>query len=115
MTRRVPFVNLSVVALIVLSTVALPPRVVGPPAAPDQTPPGSPTGAPPQTPPSSPVPQPPAAVDRPVSWKRLFPNIVKDQERIWSFPARLVQGQSWIPTVAVLGTPAGLGALDPTE
>jgi membrane-associated phospholipid phosphatase len=109
-------VNLNVVALIVLSTVAIPPRMVGQTSAPDQTPPGSPTSAP-QTPaPSpSPVPQPPTAVERPVSWKRLFPNIVKDQERIWSFPVRLAQGQSWIPTAAVLGTTAGLVALDPTE
>jgi membrane-associated phospholipid phosphatase len=108
-------VNLNVIALIVLSTVAIPSRIVGQTAAPDQTPPGSPTSAPPQTPAPSPVPQPPPAFDRPVSWKRLFPNIVKDQERIWSFPARLVQGQSWIPTAAVLGTTAGLVALDPTE
>jgi hypothetical protein len=115
MTRRVPFVNFNVVALIVLSTVAIPSRIVGQTAAPDRTPPGSPTSAPPQTPAPSRVPQLPPAVDRPVSWKRLFPNIVRDQERIWSFPARLVQGQSWIPTVAVLGTTAGLVALDPTE
>jgi hypothetical protein len=60
-------------------------------------------------------PQPSPAVDRPISWKRLLPNIVSDQERIWSFPARLVQGQNWIPTAAVLGTTAGLVALDPTE
>ena len=55
------------------------------------------------------------AVDRPVSWKLLLPNLISDQERIWSFPARLVQGQNWIPTAAVLGTTAGLVALDPTE
>jgi membrane-associated phospholipid phosphatase len=45
----------------------------------------------------------------------LLPNLISDQERIWSFPARLVQGQSWISTTAVLGTTAGLVALDPTE
>ena len=33
----------------------------------------------------------------------------------WTFPARLVHGQDWIPTAAVLGTTAGLVALDPTE
>jgi hypothetical protein len=33
----------------------------------------------------------------------------------WTFPARLVQGQSWIPTAVILGTAAGLVALDPTE
>ena len=104
------------VALMVLSTVAIPSRTAGQTTEPDQTPPaGSPTSAPPQPPARAPVPQPRSAVDRPVSWKLLFPNIVSDQERIWSFPVRLVQGQSWIPTAAVLGTMAGLVALDPTE
>jgi membrane-associated phospholipid phosphatase len=45
----------------------------------------------------------------------LLPNLISDQERLWSFPARLAQGQSWIPTGAVLGTTAGLVTLDPTE
>jgi len=45
----------------------------------------------------------------------LLPNLISDQERIWSFPATLVQGQSWIPTAAVLGTTAGLMARDPSE
>ena len=115
MTRRAPFVNLGV-ALIVLSAAANPSRVAGQTAAPDQTPPpGSPTSAPPQPPASAPIPQPTPPVDRPVSWKLLFPNLISDQERIWSFPARLVQGQNWISTAAVLGTTAGLIALDPTE
>lgn len=66
-----------------------------------------------QTP--SPVPQPEPPFDRPVSWKLLLPNLVSDQKRIWLFPTRFVQGQNWIPTTAVLGTAAGLAALDPTE
>jgi membrane-associated phospholipid phosphatase len=53
--------------------------------------------------------------ERPVSWKMLIPNIVKDQECIWTFPARLVQGQSLVPTAAILGATAGLVAFDPTE
>ena len=115
MTRHAPFVKLGV-ALMVLSTLANPSRVAGQTAEPDQTPPaGSPTSAPPQAPAPPPVPQPTPAVDRPVSWKLLLPNLISDQERIWSFPARLVQGQNWIPTAAVLGTTAGLLALDPTE
>jgi len=108
-------VKLSVV-LILLSAVAIPSQIAGQTATPDQTPPaGSPTSAAPQAPAPSPVPQPLPTVDRPVSWKLLFPNIVSDQEGIWTFPARLAQGQSWIPTAAVLGTTAGLLALDPTE
>jgi membrane-associated phospholipid phosphatase len=109
-------VKLSVV-LILLSTVAIPSQIVGQTATPDQTPlPGSPSSDPPQAPaPSPPPPQPNPPVDRPVSWRLLVPNILSDQERMWSFPARVVQGQSWIPTVAILGATAGLVALDPTE
>ena len=104
------------VALMVLSTLAIPSRTAGQTTEPDQTPPaGSPTSAPPQAPVPSPIPQPTLAVDRPVSWKLLVPNLISDQGRIWSFPARLVQGQSWIPTAAVVGATAGLLALDPSE
>ncbi len=62
-----------------------------------------------------PAPSPPPAFDRPVSWKLLYPNLIADQKRIWSFPARLMQGQNWMPTAAVLGATAGLVLLDPTE
>jgi membrane-associated phospholipid phosphatase len=104
------------IGLMVLCTIGASSRVVGQTPEPDQTPPtGSPTSTPPQAPAPSPAPQSPPAVDRPISWKLLWPNIVSDQERIWSFPAKLVQGQSWVPTAAVLGTTAGLVALDPTE
>jgi membrane-associated phospholipid phosphatase len=41
--------------------------------------------------------------------------VITDQKRIWTFPARLMQGQNWAPTAAVLGTTAGLVLLDPTE
>jgi membrane-associated phospholipid phosphatase len=114
------FAKLSV-ALMVLSTLAIPLPSAGQTTEPDQTTPpaGSPHGVPtsalPQAPATSPIPQPTPPVARPVSWKLLFPNLVKDQERIWTFPARLVQGQNWIPTAAVLGTAAGLVALDPIE
>ena len=103
------------VALIVLSTFATPSWVSAQQPEPDQTPPvSSPTSPPAQSPTPPPSPQTPV-VDRPVSWKLLLPNIASDQQRIWTFPARLVQGQNWIPTAAVLGTTAGLIALDPTE
>jgi membrane-associated phospholipid phosphatase len=103
-------------ALMVLSTLAIPPRTSGQTTEPDQTPPaGSPASTPPQAPVPSPASQPVPVADRPVSWKLLLPNLISDQERIWSFPARLVQGQSLISTAAVLGTTAGLVALDPVE
>jgi membrane-associated phospholipid phosphatase len=91
------------VALMVMLTVAIPSRTAAQTTEPDQAA---------QAPLSSPVPPP---VDRPVSWKLLLPNIVNDQGRIWSFPARLVHGQDLIPTAAILGTTAGLVALDPNE
>jgi membrane-associated phospholipid phosphatase len=96
------------VALVALSALAVPFRASAQTAEPDPPPPAvSPIGAPPQ------APAPDAG--RPVSWKRMLPNLLHDQERIWSFPARLAQGTAWIPTAAVLGTTAGLVALDPTE
>lgn len=57
----------------------------------------------------------PADADRAVSWKKLLPNIMSDQERIWSFPARLAHGEDLMPTIAVLGTTGALLALDPHE
>src|ERR1017187_1841839 len=103
-------------ALMVLSTLAIPPRTSGQTTEPDQTPPaGYPASSPPQAPVPSPASQPVPGADRPVSWKLLLPNLISDQERLWSFPARLVQGQSLISTAAVLGTTAGLVALDPVE
>jgi membrane-associated phospholipid phosphatase len=93
------------VALMVLSALAMPPRTEGQTAEPDQTPPsGSATST-----------APPPAVDRPVCLKLLLPNLLSDQKHIWTFPARLAEGQSWIRTAAILGTAAGLMALDPTE
>jgi membrane-associated phospholipid phosphatase len=104
------------VAWMALSTLAVPFRAAGQPAEPDQTPPaGSPASAPAQAPAPGPSPQPPPAFDREVSWKLLLPNIAHDQERIWTFPARLSQGHSWIPTAVVLGTTAALVGFDPTE
>jgi membrane-associated phospholipid phosphatase len=61
------------------------------------------------------VQQPSIAYDRPVSWKLLLPNLLSDQERIWTFPARLVNRQDWIPATAIVGTTAALWTLDPTE
>ena len=91
------------VALIVLCTFAAPLRVVGQTSASDQAPDA------PQS--SHAVP----SFDRPVSWRLMLPNILSDQKHIWSFPVTLAHGHNWLPTVAVLGTTAGLFALDPIE
>jgi membrane-associated phospholipid phosphatase len=63
----------------------------------------------------TPPPQPATSYDRPVSWKLLLPNLADDQQRMWSLPVRLAEGHDWIPTVAILGTTAGLVAFDPVE
>jgi membrane-associated phospholipid phosphatase len=104
------------IALLGLSTLAFPARTAAQTIEPDQQPPvGSPSGPPPQALAPSSTSRPTPDYDRPISWKLLVPNIVSDQGRIWSFPARLLQGHDLIPTAAVLGTTAGLIALDPTE
>ena len=65
--------------------------------------------------PAAPAPSPEPDSERPVSWKLLYHNVMADQKQIWSFPARLVQGQNLAPTAAVLGTTAGLFYVDPIE
>jgi membrane-associated phospholipid phosphatase len=97
-----------VFALLALCALANPPQASGQTPQPDQTTPAaaSPAG-------SAPQPAPPA--ERPVSWKRLLPNLIGDQKRIWSFPARIAQGQNLLPAAAVLGATAGLLAVDPIE
>ena len=90
-----------------LFSLAIPVRTAAQAAEQDQNPPSIiPSGA---------VVLPQPAFDRPVSWKLLLPNLIDDQKGIWSFPARLAQGQNWIPTSIILGTTAGLVALDPAE
>jgi membrane-associated phospholipid phosphatase len=53
--------------------------------------------------------------NREVSPKKIVPNILCDQKRIWTFPWRLAHGKNVLPTAAVLGVTAGLIALDPTD
>ena len=53
------------------------------------------------------------AYERPVSWKQLPGNFVDDQKHIWEFPTKLGKKRVWIPTAIILGTTAGLIALDP--
>jgi len=53
--------------------------------------------------------------DREVSPKKIVPNILCDQGRIWTFPWRLAHGKNVLPTAAIVGVTAGLIALDPTD
>jgi membrane-associated phospholipid phosphatase len=48
------------------------------------------------------------AQDREVSWKGLLPNLLEDQQSIWTFPARLNKPRDFLPTLAVGGIAAGL-------
>jgi membrane-associated phospholipid phosphatase len=56
-----------------------------------------------------------AETDREVSWRTLFPNILSDQERIWTFPVRLARGEDIAPTLLITGSAVGLIALDPVD
>jgi membrane-associated phospholipid phosphatase len=96
--------------IVLCARLAFPPTAASQATEPQQTPASSPPA-----PQASPIPESPTPADRPVSWKLLLPNILSDQERIWSFPARLTQGHNWVPAAAVLGVAAGLVALDPIE
>ncbi|HWF45406.1 MAG TPA: phosphatase PAP2 family protein [Bryobacteraceae bacterium] len=99
-----------IVPFVVLFALAAPLPTSCQTTEPDQVPAA---GVPSNPPPAAP--QPKAAVERPVSWKLLVPNVLSDQEHIWLFPAKLAKGHDWIPTLAILGTGASLVALDPIE
>ena len=51
--------------------------------------------------------------DRPVSWKKLVPNLASDEKQMWTFPRKLGQRKVWVPAAAIVGVTAGLVALDP--
>jgi membrane-associated phospholipid phosphatase len=48
-----------------------------------------------------------------VSFKTLPYYILRDEKYVWLFPVDLAKGQHWLPTVAVVGTTAGLIEADP--
>jgi membrane-associated phospholipid phosphatase len=103
------------IVLIAVSALAIPSRAVAQITSPDQTSPTAPPSS--ETPEaagaSAPSTEP--AAERPVSWKLLYRNVIADQKQIWTFPARLVQGQNLVPTAAVVGVTAGLFFADPKE
>lgn len=72
-----------------------------------------------ETPPDAGLSPPPPATqtappgDRPISSRRIVPNIAEDQTKIWTFPARLNKKRNWVPTALFLGTTAALIATDP--
>ncbi len=56
-----------------------------------------------------------AVTEREISWKKIIPNFLDDQKKIWLFPAEVAQGRHIFPTFAVLGVTGGLVAADPIE
>ena len=108
-SRKLAVVVMAVFAL------AIPSRVPAQITIPVQTVPGAPLQNEPPEAAGPPAPAPESDSDRPVSWKLLYHNVITDQKQIWSFPARLIQGQDWSPSAAVLATTAGLLVADPIE
>lgn len=53
--------------------------------------------------------------ERPVSWRKLVPNIGSDQKQIWLFPIHAKHKKQWIPAVGILAATAGLIVADPHE
>lgn len=109
------------VVAIGLSALVMPGRTFAQTTTPDQGVPTAPAANDPASPtapsagPLVPVASSVSEGDRDVSWKLLFHNWVDDQKHIWTFPARLAQGQDLLPTAAVLGATAGLFYVDPIE
>ncbi len=95
---------------IVLLACALPPGSYGQTCESDQSPIGAPSKLQP-----APAQQSKPEPDRPVSWKKIWPNIAADQKDIWLFPGKVEKERNWIPVTAVLGVTAGLIALDPID
>ena len=63
--------------------------------------------------PSAPLPQMQQTSGRQISWKQLFPNVLKDEKEIWwEFPKDLEHGKHWLPTSLTLAGTVGLIALD---
>lgn len=106
--------KLTVASALLFTCLAAPYAMGQTAASPQSNPPASSADLPqqPLPPPASP---PAPAADRPVSLKRLIPNILSDQKQIWTFPVRLGHGQDWIPTAGIIGATAALVAADPSE
>jgi hypothetical protein len=60
----------------------------------------------------SPARHPDTDPDRAVSWRRLVPNMARDQEQIWMFPLSVARGHHVKPAVVLVGATAALMTLD---
>ena len=103
------------VLLLAVSALVLPSQAAAQTTPPDQS---SPVAPPPNEQSETAAPAAPSTeqvVERPISWKLLYHNVIADQKHIWTFPARLVQGKNLVPTAVVVGATAGLFFLDSHE
>jgi membrane-associated phospholipid phosphatase len=50
-----------------------------------------------------------------ITWKQIPSDILRAQKQIWLFPTKVARGRQIGPTLLVLGSTAGLVALDPAE
>jgi membrane-associated phospholipid phosphatase len=107
--KTLPAVAIAIAALVI------PTRAPAQVAGPDQSTPAAPPPSEPAETAGRPAPSAETNSERPVSWRLLYHNVIADQKQIWTFPARVPQGQNWVPTAAVLGTTAGLFFVDPSE
>jgi membrane-associated phospholipid phosphatase len=62
-------------------------------------------------------PSPPVTLfeERPINWKTLVPDVLRDQRPIWTFPTQLARGEHWGPTLGIAAVFGGLVALDPHD
>jgi membrane-associated phospholipid phosphatase len=56
-----------------------------------------------------------APEEKPISWKKLTPNILHDQGRIWTFPVEVAKGRHIGPSLAFAFTTWAAVALDPAD
>lgn len=50
-----------------------------------------------------------------ITWKQIPSDILRAQKQVWLFPTEVARGRHIVSTLLVLGSTAGLVALDPTE
>jgi membrane-associated phospholipid phosphatase len=53
--------------------------------------------------------------ERPINWRTIVPDVLRDQKTIWTFPGKLARGDDWKPTLVIAAAAGGLVALDPHD
>src|SRR6266849_3724031 len=50
-----------------------------------------------------------------ITWKQIPSDILRAQKQVWLFPTKVARGRHIVPALLVLGSTAGLVAIDPAE